>query len=452
MSNEPIPQSEAQTPPAAYFLSLSIANFRCFKEEQTLDLSDGNGKPAMWTILLGENGVGKTTLLQCLPTLCVESKMDWVRFNDELTAFINANIDHKNQKVQKKIFKSGLRVEYKCKLSAKFSVGGKEQEYTHIYKDGGINFFYNEDIDVERDIDRSIILNFCNWYGYSASRRVSDVPVRNINNSFLQSSPLYNEKMDLLNGEYWLYQADYSSRISESSKAETRKIQIQEILKKILPDVQDFRFVLLDEVALSPSIEVKTHYGWVSMANLSLGYRTAIAWVVDFASRMLDHYPDSPNPLTEPAVCLVDEIDLHMHPKWQRELIKTLSETFPKTQFIVTAHSPLIVQAAPNANVALLRREGDHVVIENGWEKARNWRVDQIFASDLFDAGALSDEVRDALRRRRELAQKAGRTEADEAELASLNAKLDAMPSEAGAEAATVDEILRYAEVLLQKP
>ena len=117
----------------------------------------------------------------------------------------------------------------------------------------------------------------------------------------------------------------------------------------------------------------------------------------------------------------------------------------------MTAHSPLIVQAAPNANVALLRREGDHVVIENGWEKARNWRVDQIFASDLFDAGALSEEVRDALRRRRELAQKAGRTEADEVELSSLNAKLDALPSEAGAEDATVDEMLRYAEMLLQK-
>lgn len=56
--------------PPTYFLSLTVANFRCFgKELQTLDLSDGKGKPAQWTVLLGENGVGKTTFLQCLAAM-----------------------------------------------------------------------------------------------------------------------------------------------------------------------------------------------------------------------------------------------------------------------------------------------------------------------------------------------------------------------------------------------
>ena len=55
-----------------------------------------------------------------------------------------------------------------------------------------------------------------------------------------------------------------------------------------------------------------------------------IAWVVDFTSRMVERYPDSLDPLAEPAVVLVDEIDLHLHPKWQRELIGFLSERFPK--------------------------------------------------------------------------------------------------------------------------
>src|SRR3981081_2816981 len=51
---------------AGYFLSLSLENVRCFGPKQTLDLSDGNGKPARWTIILGLNGTGKTTLLQSL--------------------------------------------------------------------------------------------------------------------------------------------------------------------------------------------------------------------------------------------------------------------------------------------------------------------------------------------------------------------------------------------------
>ena len=62
---------------------------------------------------------------------------------------------------------------------------------------------------------------------------------------------------------------------------------------------------------------------------------------------------------------LVDEIDLHLHPKWQREIIGFLTQRFPNTQFIATAHSPLVVQAAEDANVVLLKRTGDHVLIEN---------------------------------------------------------------------------------------
>ena len=50
----------------SYFLSLELENVRCFSERQTLDLSDGDGRPARWTILLGENGTGKTTILQLL--------------------------------------------------------------------------------------------------------------------------------------------------------------------------------------------------------------------------------------------------------------------------------------------------------------------------------------------------------------------------------------------------
>ncbi len=65
---------------------------------------------------------------------------------------------------------------------------------------------------------------------------------------------------------------------------------------------------------------------------------------------------------------LVDEIDLHLHPRWQRDLIGFLTARFPNAQFIATDHSPLIVQAAADANIALLRREGDHVVNDNNPE------------------------------------------------------------------------------------
>ena len=76
--------------------------------------------------------------------------------------------------------------------------------------------------------------------------------------------------------------------------------------------------------------------------------------------------PRSANPLAAPAVVCVDEIDLHLHQRWQRNLMKSLSEVFPKTQFICSAHNRTVAQAVPpDANLVLLRRKGDHVEIHN---------------------------------------------------------------------------------------
>ena len=76
MTNEPKKATGISQPaisdskfPSAYFLSLEVERVLCFKDRQVLDLADGNGNPAQWTVILGNNGVGKTTLLKCLASL-----------------------------------------------------------------------------------------------------------------------------------------------------------------------------------------------------------------------------------------------------------------------------------------------------------------------------------------------------------------------------------------------
>ncbi|MGL4551125.1 MAG: AAA family ATPase [Gemmataceae bacterium] len=177
-------------------------------------------------------------------------------------------------------------------------------------------------------------------------------------------------------------------------------------------------------------VEFHTPYGWVPMRQLGYGYQTVIAWMVDLASRMVERYPDSPDPLAEPVIVLVDEIDLHLHPTWQRSLIQRLDERFPKAQFIVTAHSPLVVQAAPDANLAVLRREGDHVVIDNDVDSIRNWRVDQILTSELFGLKtARPPQIEKDLARRTELLSKSKLSPRDEKEVAELEARIGYLPS-----------------------
>ena len=219
----------------------------------------------------------------------------------------------------------------------------------------------------------------------------------------------------------------------------------------ILPEVADIRIQAADEPGGSPRVEARTPDGWVPLRRLGFGYQSQIAWLVDFASRMFERYPDSPDPLAEPAVVLVDEIDLHMHPRWQRQIIGYLTERCPNTQFIVTAHSPLVVQAAADANIVLLRREGDHVVIDNDPEVLRNWRVDQILTSELFGLeSARPPQIEEPLKERRALLAKAKLTSRDRTRLAELEAQIGELPAGESAEDRRAMELIRRAAAKLQ--
>jgi hypothetical protein len=291
-------------------------------------------------------------------------------------------------------------------------------------------------------------------YGYGASRRMSNKALSESQSEDTCTS-LFRDNADLLNAEEWLVLADYATKTgtrTQKQRAKRRLERIKSLLIDILPDVTEFRFGTTADNAMTPRVEAKTPYDWVRVADLSLGYKTALTWIVDLASRLFERYPDSDNPLTEPAVVLVDEIDLHLHPRWQRELLPLLSDTFPHTQFIVTAHSPLIVQAAPEANLALLRREGDHVVIDNDVDHIRRWRVDQILASELFgEQPTHAREVEELLDERTRLAQKTRLTARERERLAQLEAEIDRLPTAAAPEDRQAMDIIRRAAALLEK-
>lgn len=248
------------------------------------------------------------------------------------------------------------------------------------------------------------------------------------------------------------YGAEHSSRYS--AKNRERFLQVKGTLEELLPDVESIGIGEPQGPDLPPRLLFKTPYGEVEIRQLGYGYQSLIAWVVDFAARMYQTYPDSPNPLAEPAVCLVDEIDLHLHPSWQRKLMRFLSDRFPKTQFIATAHSPLIVQAAEEigANVVLLRREGDHVVIDNDPISVKGWRVDQILSSELFEEVPLREaEFEKQMQRRDELLTKDKLTAKEKAELGKLDRVLDPIPKGSTTKDRNVSRRLKNAVDLLEQ-
>ncbi|HXU30002.1 MAG TPA: AAA family ATPase [Thermoanaerobaculia bacterium] len=447
----PLPQRNSidretgEPAPAAYVSELTVRNVRCFgSTEQTLRLTDADGRPASWTVILGENGVGKTTLLQCLVAL------------EPRRHFYSANRGDERPQVELPINggewniyrdpDAPFQTEIRGRLA--FADGRSSAEYQIV----GVNVPTSWARVPEEPLPSLAAFRCC---AYGATRRTGS-PTLSERTSRDPTASLFSDYVNLVDAEEWLLVEDYArTREISEPQAELRLGRVKAILIDLLPDVSALRVARRrsrTKGRARPAIEVLTPYGWVSLSELSLGYRTMIAWAVDFASRLFELYPDSPNPLAEPAVVLVDEVDLHLHPTWQRQLRSHLTERFPRTQFVVTAHSPLVVQASENENIVVLRREGDHVVIDNDVETVRGWRIDQVLTSDLFGLEtARPPEYDRVIAQRNELLNRRHLDPDERRELKHLEASILELPAGESPEDQKAMEVIRRAAAKLQE-
>lgn len=113
-----------------------------------------------------------------------------------------------------------------------------------------------------------------------------------------------------------------------------------------------------------------------SLTQLSDGEKLMIAMVGDIARRLAIANPGLDDPLQGEGVVMIDEIELHLHPKWQRMIIPRLTKTFPNLQFIVTTHSPQVIGEVKDGKVFLLWQDEDSILAEEldyyyGWDSNR---------------------------------------------------------------------------------
>lgn len=115
--------------------------------------------------------------------------------------------------------------------------------------------------------------------------------------------------------------------------------------------------------AYPAGIAVDWHQDGVSkelrIEQLSDGYRTTLAMVMDVAARMAEANPDMPDPLLTEGVVMIDEVDLHLHPGWQQTILLDLVRTFPNIQFVVSTHSPQVVSSVEADNLRVIEWSGD---------------------------------------------------------------------------------------------
>ena len=443
-----------------YFQSLELENVRCFGERLILELTDEERRLAQWTLLLGDNGVGKTTLLQCLA---------WMRPVPALTTeegkpdTIEPALSSEENEVLSSLLRVGsmVRLELKATLSLGKRLGDATQKIrpieTGICLIGRNGQLQQRELTTNSFSGKRLNLNFLDppIFAYGAARHMGSA---NLDRRDLSDplASLFSSEPELRDAEEILLNFDYHAAKRGGRSYKQRLQKVKELLATILPDVKDARGIkilgpkVLGKPEEPSGVRFETPYGVVPLTGLSLGYQTTLAWTIDLATRLYERYPDSANPLADPAIVLVDEIDLHLHPRWQRQIMEYLTQHFPRTQFIATAHSPLMVQAAMDANLAVLHQQDGRVVIENQPRFVKSWRVDQILTSELFGVtSARSPDIERLIGERNRLLNKLKRSQAEETRLRELEHELDNLPTaERHGDQEAMDLIRKAADLL----
>ena len=437
-----------------YIQKLEVENVKTFESCTTLQLTRPEGDIPQWTLLLGDNGIGKSTLLQLiawmkpvLPYDADDVPEDFVpapMINDEENEVLERLV-HKTTKrhqtatiravfVAKQRLGKGLRpplITCETKMTiALNSVGKLDKVHPEFDTEPSFdkeqeNLFYRDEVAL---------------YAYSASRQLGKL---NLNNQKLADTipGFIQEKTELYDAEEILHTLNYAALGAKTDKEKEKYSSFTERVKamlvSLLPDCQD-----IADIDITPpnplggdtegGITISTKHGKkIPFGDFSLGYKTVTSWTIDLAWRLFSkHHHRSSNPLEEPAIVLVDEIDLHLHPLWQREIMGNLARHFPNVQFIASAHSPLMVQAAIHSNYAVLKfSEEEGVRIENEPEGLDGWRVDQILTGLFGLASARGIKYEELQARRKELLLKSELTTEEKRELDTVTHQLTNLPT-----------------------
>ena len=186
-----------------------------------------------------------------------------------------------------------------------------------------------------------------------------------------------------------------------------------------LTDEVKIKFLGVDPKA--KRIMVDAGDGPVPLESISQGMASLISWVGVVLQRLHEVY-GGPEPAKHHALVLMDEIDAHMHPAWQQVLVPRLREIFPNLQVIATTHSPLIVAGRSREEIFVFERDKStgRVAVERPRMDFKGLRADQILTSVAFGLDGASDD--EGVRKQRRYAELLSLVSPNAAELEELNA------------------------------
>ncbi len=401
-----------------YISKISLSNIRCFNNiEINLNSVLESRK---WCIILGDNGVGKTTLLRCITMGLCESSSATSLMSELYGDLIRTKSEEAIIKIEFQSKGNIIDRPYFIKTIIKKTPSG----YNEISQETNPSPFPWDSIFI------------C---GYGAARRgfgSKDYTEYGTTEAVLS---LFNYDTQLQNPELIL------RRMKDH-----KNIKLESILH------------WLDNILMLPQGSVQLGMSGITISGpwgndillgaTGDGYQSTLTWVADFLGWLF--FFESSLPSEIKGMVLIDEIEQHLHPKWQRSIIKLLKEQFPKVQFIVTTHAPLCVIGTTDlkdeeCRIILLEQDENDVVSIDVAEPPRGKRVDQVLTSYLFGLNTTSDnETIQEIQKYFNLLSKKEVSETDKVEINILQSSLQ---KKLGSEETELEQQIREAiKVYLQ--
>lgn len=339
---------EGRVPQAQCIRSLAFDKFLCFDDQCELDFhssQDKNSKISKEIYLLGENGDGKTVLLLAL-----------------FSAFKYHTVSAKRQITE-------------------------VSDLIQKVKETNIKGFDN----LERKYTLEAAPDFANFFAYGTHRGRYSTETDKSTFERYGFMTLFNNDMTLPDPSDWLAK----QFLSNNGRPELSRENLEKVLSSLLENKVQIKLNAEQQI-------VYYEKGYqLTLKELSEGYRSVIIFVCDLLIKLSQSCAEGHDVFKEHGVVLIDEIDQHLHPRWQLTIVKKLRKLFPNIQFIMTTHSPVIILGSSDDAIffRVERQEGSTTVSEPYYRSSMDkMMLNTLITSSLFnlDTAAMSPNILDS--------------------------------------------------------
>lgn len=176
-----------------------------------------------------------------------------------------------------------------------------------------------------------------------------------------------------------------------SSSKDRQLTAVRNAIASFMPNFTNLRVRRKPRLHMSIDKDNET----LNVLQLSQGEKSLMALVGDIARRLAMMNPALENPLHGDGIVLIDEVDMHLHPTWQRNIIERLTTTFPNCQFILTSHSPLVISDCKDVLVYSIE-DGELMSVPSQYGQDANTVLLDVMSTDIRNA-KINQKINDVL-------------------------------------------------------